>query len=47
MAEIKSKGKALSEDMAKRHQKAVEEATKKMVARVDDALKRKEAELSP
>jgi ribosome recycling factor len=46
MAEIKAKGNGLGEDTRKRHEKEMEQLTKRFVSSVDEALKRKEAELT-
>lgn len=45
MADIKGKAKSLTEDERKRHEKEVDELTKRFVADVDRALARKEEEL--
>ena len=45
MAEIKAKAKSFAEDDRKRHEKEVDELTKRYVQDVDQALLRKEEEL--
>jgi ribosome recycling factor len=45
MAEIKGKGKAISEDERRGLERVVDDVTKKAVSHVEEALKRKEAEL--
>jgi ribosome recycling factor len=45
LADVKAKGKGISEDLRKQHEKEMDKLTKRFVDDVDKILARKEAEL--